>query len=97
VAASALLGRLTARRAFVCCAASCAALLGAEPLRAQEAFLPPDVRRELVASRAVGSIAVDGRLDESSWFGAGVASGFVQVEPRQGDPAVDQTEVRVLF
>ncbi len=53
--------------------------------------------RSVVATEARGPIAIDGRLDEADWQAAPVASGFVQSEPRTGEPATENTEVRVLF
>jgi hypothetical protein len=49
------------------------------------------------ASRVEGTIAVDGRLDESSWARAQPASEFTQTEPAEGRPATERTEVRVLI
>jgi hypothetical protein len=40
---------------------------------------------------------IDGRIDEAAWERAAVASDFVQLEPREGDPASEATEVRVLY
>jgi hypothetical protein len=40
---------------------------------------------------------IDGRLDDEAWRRAPVANGFVQVDPREGAPASDATEVRVLY
>ncbi len=57
----------------------------------------PDTPRVLTAAPAEGSIAVDGRLDEAAWAGAEVATGFLQLEPDEGDPASQPTEVRVLY
>ena len=42
-------------------------------------------------------ITIDGRLDEEAWQKAPVISGFRQVEPNQGDPALFDTEVRILY
>lgn len=53
----------------------------------------PSVR----AARALGDIAVDGRLDESSWAAAEPATRFTQTEPSEGAPATERTEVRVLI
>src|SRR5262245_34665645 len=47
--------------------------------------------------RATESIKIDGRLDESAWSEADVAGDFRQQEPNEGDPASEQTEVRLLF
>jgi len=44
-----------------------------------------------------GPVTVDGRLDEPAWQGAEVATGFTQVEPEEGMPAREATEVRILF
>ncbi len=54
-------------------------------------------RRRAVASRSSGVIRIDGALDEAGWQTATVASGFVQSEPFGGQPASQQTEVKVLF
>jgi len=56
-----------------------------------------DGRRELVAARAASAIRVDGSLDDEAWKNAAVATGFVQSEPREGQPATERTEVRVVF
>ena len=69
----------------------------ASPLAAQPAFPPPAVRPELRATRALGVVAVDGRLDDADWQRAAAATGFIQAEPSQGEPAAASTEVRVLF
>jgi len=44
-----------------------------------------------------GLIDIDGRIDEEAWASAPVARGFTQREPREGDPATQDTEVRILF
>ena len=49
-----------------------------------------------VTAAPAGAVAVDGRLDESAWAAAEVATGFVQFEPSEGEPASERTEVRVL-
>lgn len=53
--------------------------------------------RTLTAVRASGAITVDGRLDEAAWNVTPIARGFVQSEPREGDPATFDTEVRVVY
>jgi hypothetical protein len=53
--------------------------------------------RRILAVRATGPIRVDGLLDEPDWGTAPVASHFVQREPREGEPASEDTEVRVLY
>ena len=51
-------------------------------------------------SRAVplrGAIRLDGRLDEPAWSAAPVTSAFTQIDPAEGQPASQRTEVRVLY
>ena len=74
-----------------------ALLLMANGAAAQPAFPPPETPPRLTATRAQGTLVIDGRLDDADWGRAEVASGFVQAEPRQGEPAAEPTEVRVLF
>jgi hypothetical protein len=62
-----------------------------EPVRAAA------VGRRLSAQRATTVIRVDGALDDADWASAPIATGFVQSEPLGGQPASEQTEVRVLF
>ena len=42
-------------------------------------------------------IVIDGALGDASWQHAAIATDFVQSEPLGGQPASQQTEVRVLF
>ena len=51
----------------------------------------------LHAARASAPITLDGRLDEPDWQAAPVASGFLQRDPDQGQPATEPTELRLLF
>ncbi len=52
----------------------------------------------LPAMRIAGRAPViDGRLDDEAWLRAPAAHGFLQVDPREGAPATDATEVRVLY
>lgn len=43
------------------------------------------------------AIELDGRGDEAAWRSADVATDFVQFEPREGAPASQRTEARVLY
>ena len=58
---------------------------------------PVSARREVVASRVAGPIRLDGVLDEATWKKAVATSGFVQSEPREGQPASEPTDVSVAF
>jgi hypothetical protein len=55
------------------------------------------LERRLEAVRATGPLTLDGMLDEPSWAGAPMATHFIQNDPREGDPATFDTEVRVLY
>ena len=56
----------------------------------------PDGRLLATAARTNAPITVDGVLDEDAWKRATPVAGFVQSEPREGQPATDDTEVRVV-
>src|SRR5262245_19731037 len=53
--------------------------------------------RRLQATQAQGPIALDGKLDEPSWGAAPLATNFIQNDPREGQPATFETEVRLLY
>ena len=54
-------------------------------------------RPQALAVAARQDIRVDGRLDEVEWQGTPVATDFIQSEPREGDPATEDTEVWVAY
>jgi hypothetical protein len=56
---------------------------------------PPTVTAALIGERE--SIRLDGTLDEPVWERADPATDFVQIDPDNGAPATEQTEVRVAF
>src|SRR5262245_36766398 len=61
---------------------------------------PAGASRPLPVARPgvkVGDIQIDGRIVEAAWEAAPPITEFVQSEPFEGQPAVHQTEVRVLF
>ena len=71
-------------------------------IQAQQA--PPSINyenarleRRLDAVRATGDVTLDGALDEPAWATAAMAQHFVQNDPREGQPATFDTEVRVLY
>jgi len=53
--------------------------------------------RRLLATRATDPVSLDGALDEAAWLDAPVARHFLQNEPREGQPATFDTEVRVIY
>ena len=56
-------------------------------------------RRSIRATRmAEGDrITLDGRLDEPVWSRAAPAADFVQIDPNNGQPPTEPTEVRIVF
>ena len=64
---------------------------------ASAATRSPDGRLLVVAIEATTPVIVDGVLDEEVWQRAPPVGGFVQSEPRDGQPATERTEVRVAF
>src|SRR5688572_20701919 len=53
--------------------------------------------RRLEAVRSSGEISLDGALDEPAWSSAPVARDFLQNDPREGQAATFDTDVRVLY
>ncbi len=49
------------------------------------------------ASKTTEAPTIDGVLDENVWQAATAVSDFVQVEPAEGSPASERTEVRILY
>jgi hypothetical protein len=49
------------------------------------------------AVRAIGSIRVDGRLDEAAWASAPPVTRFTQRDPNAGEPSTERTEVRFVY
>ncbi len=49
------------------------------------------------ASRAVRKPVVDGILNEECWATAAPFTGFTQTEPNTGQPAIKQTEIKVVY
>lgn len=69
----------------------------AAPADAHGIQVTNDGRRTVTAAPATGAIAVDGALDEAVWSAAEPASGFIQAEPYEGQPATEITEVRLAY
>ena len=81
---------------------SCA--LGATLVASSSAFaqvaLPNSQERRTIAAERMApgeSISLDGNLDEAVWQRAQVGTDFVQVDPDNGQPATEQTELRIAF
>ena len=43
------------------------------------------------------TVTLDGRLDEDIWMRAVPATNFIQMDPNNGQPATEQTEVRIVY
>jgi hypothetical protein len=49
------------------------------------------------AARATQSIQIDGRLDDAAWSSAPPITSFTQVDPDEGMPVSERTEVRIVY
>ena len=49
------------------------------------------------AAPKMGHITIDGRLDEDAWSKATPITDFTQVDPKEGEPSTQRTEVRFLY
>ena len=72
---------------------------GAPSAWAQQAAPENGGRRSVTALRLADgeSVELDGRLDEAFWARATPAADFIQVDPANGQPATEPTEVRIAF
>jgi len=57
----------------------------------------PSTPAELRAHHADTAPTIDGRLDEPVWKTADVGGNFHQIEPQEGEPATERTEIRILY
>ena len=66
---------------------------------AQQAAPENGDRRSVTAFRMTDghSIELDGRLDDAVWASAVPAANFIQIDPANGRPATEPTEVRIVF
>ncbi len=54
-------------------------------------------QKEMKAVRRLGSIKIDGKVDEAAWASAPVATGFIQTSPNPGKPSRQKTNIRILY
>ena len=73
-----------------------ALLLGAlaAPAAAQQTVPDPP---QAAATRTSQPIRIDGSLDDAAWAAATPITEFRQLDPQEGQPATERTEVRVLY
>ena len=50
-----------------------------------------------VAAHRTGPIVLDAKLDEAAWQAATPVTKFLQIDPDEGKPATQRTEVRFLY
>jgi hypothetical protein len=82
------------------CLVGACLLVGGSPAAARAADAPgaaAPVRPVAVATRVTSAPVIDGRLDDEVWSTARPLTGFTQRIPRDGAPASQPTEFRVLF
>jgi len=74
-------------------------LLSPWKLLAQDAefFKPDSIRRTIAAVQINGYLKVDGLLNESEWNLVKPSHPFTQIEPYQGRPASQQTDIKFLY
>ena len=89
------------RRIFTILFLVCSVLALSSHLEAQTAspldYATARLDRRLLATRAPAPSRSTGRSTKPAWRDAPVATGFLQNEPREGQPATFDTEVRVLY
>ena len=63
----------------------------------RDIFEPDSVRKEIEAVEIHSSLRIDGLLNEAEWKLAKPSPRFVEIEPVQGNPPGEATEVKVLY
>ncbi|MBK9730956.1 MAG: carbohydrate binding family 9 domain-containing protein [Chitinophagaceae bacterium] len=58
---------------------------------------PAKISKSLQAVRIDQPVQIDGDLNDVPWINAPVANEFIQLEPAPGQPAVQKTEVKILY
>jgi hypothetical protein len=82
-------------RSLLVLASLVCALGAASAARAQAQNQP--ATREFRASRTARPPVIDGQLNDEAWSPAQVMSDFTQIDPDEGQPATERTEIRVLY
>ena len=82
---------------FKCIICLSSAILLSMNSHAQKAFSPPENPLEVFTQKIESkTIKLDGKLEEGAWYTVPMISGFTQRDPRQGEAASVDTEVRIL-
>jgi hypothetical protein len=77
-----------------------ASLIAAIPARAQEEGVGVQTHENAPAAHAVrltGRIVLDGKLDDAGWATATPVTRFTQLDPKEGEPASQPIEVRIVY
>ena len=75
-----------------------AILLSAHPIVGQERDSPSSTgQATATAVRITEPIELDGRLEETAWDSAVPVTSFTQIDPQEGHPASERTEIRILY
>lgn len=82
---------------MVCCCMFFAGNLLAQDSLSATNFPPPTIATVVYAVETNENIAIDGKLNESSWKYAPEINNFFRIEPRQGGRYIYDTWVKVLF
>ena len=79
--------------------AFCVPCLSALPALAQQPTPENNAQRTVAATRLpdVSMVTLDGRLDEAFWSTLTPAADFIQIDPANGRPATERTEVRIAY
>ena len=63
----------------------------------QDIFLPDSIKKNIEATPINIRLKVDGKLDEAVWNQAKEITDFVQIEPKQKEPANQKTVFKLLY
>src|SRR5690349_12653156 len=80
---------------FVCLSA--ATLAAQQPVANRTAYDHERDAPQATATRLAGSISIDGSLKEAAWQTAKAVTQFTQLDPSEGKPASERTEIRFLY
>ncbi len=67
---------------------------GANPCGVQA---PHSEAPRATAARLDGSVRVDGQLSETQWRSAQPLTQFTQLDPQEGRPATERSDIRILY
>lgn len=62
-----------------------------------EIFKPDSVKKTIEATPISSNLRIDGVMNDAEWSKIKSTSGFIQIEPLQGQKPAHQTEVKVLY